>query len=224
MLDALRLNALPAQAQPLQSRRHRHVQPQDRKTDGDPMSYEHALLKVLDAAQAGTPGGMSTGEALMAALALNRPDWLAERGYTIVEALERIGSEWQRMLPEISRAAQRELAARGEQHAQARQDAALASLAGPAQEAESPDPTPIHLGARLVTTGSAPGYRDASLVFDLEAPRRDAPIRAELRLRPEDGEWIVRHLREVHALAWASARGPLDIRAGETRPRWLDAQ
>ena len=43
-------------------------------------------------------------------------------------------------------------------------------------------------------------------------------------LRPEDGEWIVRHLREVHALAWASARGPLDIRAGETRPRWLDAQ
>ncbi len=69
--------------------------------------YQHALVKVLEAAAAGEkgPGPLSTGEKLMGALALNRPDWLAQMGYTIVEALERIGEEWCQMLPQVARAA-----------------------------------------------------------------------------------------------------------------------
>ncbi|MGO3743924.1 MAG: hypothetical protein ACTJG9_00900 [Alcaligenes aquatilis] len=46
----------------------------------------HASLSGISA--------MSLGEALTAALVLNRSDWLRERGYSIVEALDRIGSEW----------------------------------------------------------------------------------------------------------------------------------
>ncbi|WP_096807590.1 hypothetical protein, partial [Xanthomonas citri] len=45
------------------------------------------------AARLGEPGPLSTGEALTAALVLNRHDWLAEMGYTIAQALDRIDSD-----------------------------------------------------------------------------------------------------------------------------------
>ena len=38
--------------------------------------------------------GMSTGERLYVALAASRSDLLEEDGYTIAEAMTRIGSEW----------------------------------------------------------------------------------------------------------------------------------
>ena len=54
---------------------------------------DHLVSKTLEAA-AGHTGALSTGEALAAALVLNRSDWLARMGYTIHEALYRIGAEW----------------------------------------------------------------------------------------------------------------------------------
>ena len=65
--------------------------------------YRHALAKVMEAASCGNegPSPLSTGEKLMAALALNRPDWLSGRGYTVVKALERVGDEWVAFLPRV---------------------------------------------------------------------------------------------------------------------------
>jgi hypothetical protein len=60
--------------------------------------FEHILSKAR-AAQAGGRGALSTGEAIVAALVLNRPGWLLEMNYTIAEAIERIGPEWARLVP-----------------------------------------------------------------------------------------------------------------------------
>lgn len=55
------------------------------------------LQRIVDVARAaarmGEPGPLSTGEALTAALMLNRHDWLADMNYTIAQALSRIDSE-----------------------------------------------------------------------------------------------------------------------------------
>ncbi|NYT60796.1 hypothetical protein H0A66_00425 [Alcaligenaceae bacterium] len=59
------------------------------------------LSKIRDAAN-GNRGTLSTGEALIAALVLNRTDWIAEMGYTVAQALDRIGPNWSARLPEIS--------------------------------------------------------------------------------------------------------------------------
>jgi len=59
------------------------------------------LSKIRDAAN-GNLGTLSTGEALIAALVLNRTDWITEMGYTVAQALERIGPNWSARLPEIS--------------------------------------------------------------------------------------------------------------------------
>jgi hypothetical protein len=48
-------------------------------------------------------GSMSLGEALTAALVLDRSDWLRERGYSIVEALDRIGPDWAAHIAEVAR-------------------------------------------------------------------------------------------------------------------------
>jgi hypothetical protein len=81
----------------------------------------------------------------------------------------------------------------------------------------------VDLAARLVTSGDAPGYRDAQFVFDLK-PLGNAPdsaIRARIYVRPEDGEAVVRHVTEVHRHAW-DGHEPLDVRPGERRPTWID--
>lgn len=156
---------------------------------------------MLDAATAGDegPGPLSTGEALMAALALNRPDWLARMGYTIVEAMERVGDEWLVLLPRVARKVLQHQAAAG---------------GGNREE-------PVRFAAKLVTTGSAPGYRDASLTLELQSHHMKRPLLAELRLRPQDGESIFLHIWDVHKLAW-QGHPPLDVGEAERRPRWLD--
>ncbi|MBV6273750.1 hypothetical protein KVP09_12640 [Alcaligenaceae bacterium CGII-47] len=64
----------------------------------------HSILsKVHDAAN-GNLDVLSTGEALIAALVLNRTDWITDMGYTVTQALERIGPKWSALIPEISRA------------------------------------------------------------------------------------------------------------------------
>lgn len=45
------------------------------------MNFNHLMQKVRDAASGGI-NAMSLGEALAAALVLNRSDWLAQMGYT----------------------------------------------------------------------------------------------------------------------------------------------
>lgn len=59
------------------------------------------LSKIRDAANENL-GTLSTGEALIAALTLNRTDWITEMGYTVAQALERIGPNWSALIPEIS--------------------------------------------------------------------------------------------------------------------------
>lgn len=181
--------------------------------------YEHALAKVLDAAEAGDegPGPLSTGEALMAALALNRPDWLARMGYTMVEALERIGAEWLAFLPRVAReVADRQ--AKGEQAKRlAGQALAIAQVATVGSDDE-----PIRCQGRYLTHGHAPGYRDVGLHFELRPDGSQRPLNVEVRLGPEEGERLVRDVTDVHAFAWSrEAKPPLDIRPGEKRPAWL---
>jgi len=62
--------------------------------------------RMLDIAQQAALSGigtMSLGEALTAALILNRSDWLRDCGYSIVEALDRIGPKWAARLSEVTR-------------------------------------------------------------------------------------------------------------------------
>ncbi len=55
------------------------------------LNRNQLILAATQTAAFGAPGPVSTGEALAAALILNRPDWLSSMKYTIAEALERIG-------------------------------------------------------------------------------------------------------------------------------------
>lgn len=80
----------------------------------------------------------------------------------------------------------------------------------------------VGFDASLVTWGDAPRYRDVAFTFDLRPigePQRPT-IRAELRLRPEDGETIVRQITKVHRFAW-EGEGPIDAKPGEKRPHWI---
>jgi hypothetical protein len=57
------------------------------------MNLQRTIEVARTAARMGGAGPLSTGEALTAALVLNRADWLAEMDYTIAEALDRIDSD-----------------------------------------------------------------------------------------------------------------------------------
>lgn len=67
--------------------------------------YRHFFGKTLDAARGGRSAWavQSTGEKVAVALALNRADWLKDMDYTIAEAIDRTGSEWVAILPQIER-------------------------------------------------------------------------------------------------------------------------
>jgi hypothetical protein len=67
--------------------------------------YAHLLRKAQDAQRGGhnARAVQSTGEKAAVALVLNHPDWLMEQGYTIAEAIERSGSEWVAMIPQVAR-------------------------------------------------------------------------------------------------------------------------
>lgn len=65
-------------------------------------AMSNILSKIHQAAQSDCTG-LSTGEALMAALVLDRPDWLINMKFTIPEALDRIGPQWAGLVPEIAR-------------------------------------------------------------------------------------------------------------------------
>lgn len=181
------------------------------------MSIDHIVSKVLDAAGGGVDV-LSTGEKLMAALVLNRPDWLAQWDFTIAEAIDRVGAEWAAAIPRVASLVGQAQAREVDAKDAARQAMTLAK----AKAAKDVTRDEIDCTATLITYGSAPGYRDASLIFDLQ-PFGDvsAPFRVSMRIRPDDAEPIVRHLHHVHELAWRR-NAPLDAQPGENRPVWID--
>lgn len=171
---------------------------------------DHLVMKTRDAQAVGY-GALSTGEALAAALVLNRSDWLSEMGYTIPEALDRLEPEWVAMIPKAARMIEQANYAMGMVADSARDEAVLSKLA--AQETEA--------SAQLVTYGNAPGYRDVSLTFDLTRFGGTEKHRLSIKVNADDGESIARHITGVHRLAWEDA-GPIDKTPGEKRPRWID--
>ncbi|QWN09880.1 hypothetical protein [Xanthomonas citri] len=72
------------------------------------MNLQRTIEVARAAARMGGPGPLSTGEALTAALVLNRADWLAEMDYTIAEALDRIDSDTLQHLRDAERALRQE--------------------------------------------------------------------------------------------------------------------
>lgn len=95
-----------------------------------------------------------------------------------------------------------------------------------AKRAAQPEgrPAPLHDGgdfeATLHTYGDAPGYRDVS-VYARIGDQGNTEV--QLRLSPAESEDLMRHIAGVHTEAWRDPkRGPLDMKPGEQRPRWLD--
>jgi hypothetical protein len=177
----------------------------------------HILAKTRDAAAHG-PGALSTGEALAAALVLNRPDWLIAMKYTLAEAIGRIGPEWAALIPAAANEFKQESDAAEYEAAMKDQRARLAQFSR-SREAED---AVLEFAAKFVTAGSAPGYRDVYLTLDLEPtgvePRHT--MRARIALRPQDGEEVAREIADVHRFAWRRGN-PIDAAPGEARPRWL---
>jgi hypothetical protein len=179
--------------------------------------FEHILSKAR-AAEAGGRGALSTGEALVAALVLNRPDWLLEMNYTMAEAIERIGPEWARLVPAAAKQFSRE---REEAAYEAVERARQAQLVEFSARRRGEDV--IDCAATFVTSGNAPGYRDVSLTFDLK-PLGDGSqqvMRTTINVRAEDAERVVHAIVDVHRFAWRKGT-PIDVKPNEQRPNWID--
>lgn len=71
------------------------------KMSDDPV-YDQIKSSVLSAHN-GHFGILSTGEQVTAALILNRADLLHEAGYTMAQAIDRVGDHWLSYIPEIER-------------------------------------------------------------------------------------------------------------------------
>lgn len=174
------------------------------------------IVSVSHSSAAGHHGVLSTGEALAAALVRNRPDLLGD--YTIVDALDRIGEHWAALLPAAARQFNMECDRRKERAADAARDQQHAALAADAPA----DGGVVDANVKLITYGSAPGYRDCSLVVDVTPLGKSQAHRLGLHFKAGDALDILDHLRDINRLAWRDGqRGPLDRREGETRPQWL---
>lgn len=184
----------------------------EEETFNEGAAYRQIVEKSRHAAANGW-GVLSEGEKVAAALVLNRADWLAERRYTLAEAIDRVGDGWCRLIPKAARELENDAASMEPPKSKAQEII----------ETTPPDET-IYYAADLVTYGSAPGYRDVSLTFKLRmigGSGADQVHQASISLRPQDGEEIWRHIREVHHFAW-SRHAPLDAKPGEARPSWID--
>lgn len=63
---------------------------------------QHIIEKSRDAKNGGF-GVLSTSEKLAAALVLNRADWLKQMGYSMAEAINRVGPTWLARIPAAAR-------------------------------------------------------------------------------------------------------------------------
>lgn len=184
-------------------------------------NFDHMLRVSLHAATHG-PGVLSTGERLAAALVLNRPDWLAKQGYSIPDALSRIGADWANLIPKVADAVIRELSKRADAKAIVEEGLRISSAFGAHGDGDGGDgePPTVDFTANLRTYGSAPGYRDVTLVFDLVRAGHQAPLQAALRISADDSISILEHINQVHALAWSKGQ-PIDATDGESKPCWV---
>jgi hypothetical protein len=75
------------------------------KPNTDNSEYRHLLRKARDAAHGGEPAWhvQSTGEKLAVAMVLNQPEWIASMGYSLPEAIDRVGLEWLAFIPDVAR-------------------------------------------------------------------------------------------------------------------------
>jgi hypothetical protein len=172
------------------------------------------MAKTIEAYLADSPATLSTGEALAAALVLNRFDWLTKMRFTIADALHRVGPEWARLIPEISEAIKPTLASLRDG---ARDVSDLQALAN-VTEASQPTNGTTELEAKFVTHASAPGYRDLALTLDVSQVGSKQSHRFALRLSAEDSAQIATVICDVHDFAWRREL-PLDATPGEKRPR-----
>lgn len=187
------------------------------------MTLNHLMQTVRHAAANGI-GTLSTGEALAAALVLNRPDWLAAMNYSIGEALNRIDDNTPALIPVAEKQWHDEVAANAHVQAIAAHANQVASLLGSPNDCET-DSDPVYLDAHLVTVGSSPGYRTPNLQFSvrvIDSTRSDKRHSINITLRPQDGEDIVRHILNVHRFTWQPGSRPIDAAEGEQRPLWID--
>lgn len=81
-----------------------------------------------------------------------------------------------------------------------------------------------NLNARLVTFGSAPGYRGVNLSFEcrvLDASERGRMYRLRLSLDAADSAAVADQIISVHRFAWRTpGELPLDAISGEEPPVW----
>jgi hypothetical protein len=181
-------------------------------------NLEHILRVSRFAAKAGKLGPLSTSEGLAAALVLNRFEWLD--GYTIAEALERIGESWASLIPEAARQLYKEFEIEQEAAGdRARETQTEAFLSSGTDENQV-----LHANAKLVTYGHAPGYRSASFQFDVTPLGSDRTMRVDLHVYdPADTESMLLHLRDIHRSAWTRSGGklPIDVKPDEQQPAWV---
>ncbi|TSA04896.1 MAG: hypothetical protein D4R81_01205 [Nitrospiraceae bacterium] len=64
--------------------------------------HQH-LIRICREAVAGGWAVQSTGEKLLTALILNRGDWLSEMGYTMADAIDRVGLDWIALIPDVAK-------------------------------------------------------------------------------------------------------------------------
>jgi hypothetical protein len=177
--------------------------------------FQHLITKVRDAAQARGTSTLSTGEAVAAALVLNRPDWLEKMGYSIADAIERVGPEWVGMIPAAAKLLKQEEFDQAVQNKSASDQVVLDSLATDDE---------VRVDAKLITYGSSPGYRDVDLVLDVwreaENNERHKKHRLCVRLTRTDSAAVANHVIDVHRLAWREG-APLDKEEHEQRPSFV---
>lgn len=180
----------------------------------------HMVSSALAAARSGY-GTLSTGEALAAALILNDHAALSERGMTIAEALDRVGPDWSAMLPAASKRVLAQLDDVEQTRRQVKKQEADKRFVDLSAGDES-----VHLEAKFVTFGEAPGYRDAYITLklvplgsEMGGPRT---VTATVRLNAVDSAKVAQSIVDIHQLAWRSDNKPIDAKESETRPNWLD--
>lgn len=170
------------------------------------------LVMKTQSAAAGHLGVLSTGEALAAALVLNRADWLQDMGYTIAQALERIGPEWVGLLGSAASLIAKANGVMATAAISSAEESTLAALTDTAQG--------MDVNGSLVTYGNAPGYRAVYFTVDLERLGGTKKYRISVRLDAKDSASLGTHILDVHRLAW-EGKGPIDLQEGERRPRWI---
>ena len=101
----------------------------------------------------------------------------------------------------------------------------LSGVRDDAQRAAQPEgaPAPLHEGgrfeARAIGFADAPGYREVTLRLHV-GPQRNTDI--SVHLDAEQGRELMEHIAHVHAFCWRQCSRPIDAKAGEQRPAWLD--